>query len=95
MCGKYKNNILYDSDSGSGQQLHFQSSPGNVAVVGGQRNGRFSQNGKLGNSCVRVTKSKLYDSQVRDHAVHSDLNVKNSAHICRYIVCSSGTVAAI
>ena len=53
MCGKYKNiNYIYDSDSGSGLQLHSQSSPGDLTVVEGQRNGKFSQNGKLGHSCV-------------------------------------------
>ena len=31
---------LYDSDSGSGLQLYFQSSTG-------ERNGKYSQNGKL------------------------------------------------
>ena len=42
MCGKYENiNHNYDSDSGSGLQLHTQSSPG-------ERNGKFGQNGKLG-----------------------------------------------
>ena len=44
-------------------------------MADGQRNGKFSlngkfgQNGKLGHSCVRVTKSRLYDSQVRDHVI--------------------------
>ena len=50
---------LYDSDSGPGQQLHSRSSPGDVAVAEGQRNGKFSQNGKLGDSCVRVSKGRL------------------------------------
>ena len=45
---------LYDSDSGPGQQLHYQSSPGDRAVVEEEKNGRFSQNGKLGHSCVSV-----------------------------------------
>ena len=36
---------LYDSDSGPGHQHHFQSSPG-------ERNGKFSQNGKLGHTCT-------------------------------------------
>ena len=45
---------LYDSDSGFGQHLHSQSSPGDLAVVEGQRNGKFSRNGKLGHSCARV-----------------------------------------
>ena len=66
---------LYDSGSGPGQQLHSQSSPGELAVAEGQRNGMFSlngkfgQNGKLGHSCVRVTKGRLYDSRVRDHII--------------------------
>ena len=47
--GKYKNiNYNYDSDSGPGQELHFQSSPGDLAVVEGQKNGKFNQNGKFG-----------------------------------------------
>ena len=50
---------LYDNDSGPGQQLHSQSSPGDQAVVEGQRDGKFSQNGKLDHLCVRVTKSRL------------------------------------
>ena len=39
---------LYDSDSGPGHQLHYQSSPGDVAAFEEQRNGKFSQNGKFG-----------------------------------------------
>ena len=42
---KYK---LYDSESGPGQQLHSQSSHGDLTRVEGQRNGKFSQNGKFG-----------------------------------------------
>ena len=55
---------LYDSDSGPGQQLHSQSSRG-------ERNGKFSQsgkNGKLGHSCVRVTKGRPYDFWVSSSA---------------------------
>ena len=33
---------LYDSDSGSGQKLHSQSSLGDLAMVEGQKNGKFS-----------------------------------------------------
>ena len=54
---------LYDSDSGSGQQLHCQISARDLAVTEGQRNGKFSLNGKLGHLCAKVTKSRLYDSQ--------------------------------
>ena len=46
----------------------------------GQRNGEFSQNGKLGRSCARVTKRRLYESRVRDHVVHLSLNVSSSTH---------------
>ena len=38
---------LYDSDSGSGLQLHARSSPG-------ERSGKFSQNGKFGQSKVHL-----------------------------------------
>ena len=53
---------LYDSDSGPGRQLHFRSSPR-------ERNGKFSQNGKLGHSCTNVTKVNPYDSRVSYHAI--------------------------
>ena len=36
---------LYDSDSGSGLQLHTQSSPG-------ERSGKFNQNGKFGQNAL-------------------------------------------
>ena len=55
----------------------------------GQSNGKFSlnckfgQNRKLGHSCVRVTKDRIYDSWVRDHViVHLGLNVSSFAHNC-------------
>ena len=84
---------LYDSDSGPGQQLHSQSSPGDLAVVEGQR---FSQNGMLGHSCVRVTKGRPYDSRVSDHIiVHLGLNVSSSAHNCGCMVDGGNTMAAI
>ena len=38
---KIRKHKLYDSDSGSGLQLHTQFSPG-------ERSGKFSQNGKFG-----------------------------------------------
>ena len=70
---------LYDSDSESGQQLHFQSSPGERYGKFSQ-NGKFGQNGKLGHSCTNVTKGKLYGFQDSDHAiVHLGLNVSSSA----------------
>ena len=80
---------LYDSDSGPGQQLHSRSSPG-------ERNGKFSQNGKLGHSCTNMTKGKLYGSQDSDHAiVYLGLNVSSSAHNCGCVVDGGNATAAI
>ena len=65
-------------------------------MVEGQRNGKFCQNGKLGHSCARVTKSRLYDSRVRDHVVvHLGLNVNSSTHNCGCVVDGGCTMAAI
>ena len=65
-------------------------------MVEGQRNGKFSQNGKLGHSCVRVTKGRLYDSRIRDHVtVHLGLNVSSFAHNCGCMVDGGNTMAAI
>ena len=74
---------LYDSDSGSGQQLHSQSSPGERNGKFSQ-NGKFGQNGKLGHSCVRVTKGRPYDSRV-----------SISAHNCGCMFDGGGAMAAI
>ena len=80
---------LYDSDSGLGQQLHSQSSPG-------ERNGKFGQNGNLGHSCTKVTKGRLYDSRVRDHViVYVGSNVKSFAHNCGCLVNGGKAMAAI
>ena len=55
-----------------------------------QGNGRFSlngnkfgQNGKLGHSCVRVTKGRLFDSRVRDHVI---VHISSSTHNCGCVV---------
>ena len=54
----------YDSDSGPGQQLYSQSSPGDLAVVEGQRNGKFSQNGKLVTHVLELRRAgRLYESR--------------------------------
>ena len=45
---------------GPGQQLHSQFSSE-------ERNSKLSQNGTLGHTCVKMMKSRLYDSRVRDH----------------------------
>ena len=80
---------LYDSDSGPGRQLHSRSSPR-------ERNGKFSQNGKLGYSCTNVTKAKSYDSRVSYHTiVHLGLNVSSSAHNCGCVVDGGKAMAAI
>ena len=83
---------LYDSGSEPSKQLPSQSSPGDLAVAEGQRNGKFSLNGKfgqnvIGHSCVRVTKGKFCDSRVRDRViVQLGLNVNSSAHDCGCVV---------
>ena len=84
---------LYDSGSGPGQQLHCQSSPGDLAVIEGLK---FGQNGKFGHLCVRVTKGKLYDSRVSDCViVHLGLNVSISTHNCGCVVDGGNAMAAI
>ena len=57
-------------------------------MIEGQRNG------KLGHSCARVMKSKLYDSRVRDHViVHLGLNVNSTADNCGCVVDGGGDMA--
>ena len=72
---------LYDSDSGSGQQLHCQSSPGESNGKFSQ-NGKFGQNGKLGHSCVRVMRCRPYDSRVSSYS-----------HNCGCVVDEGGAMA--
>ena len=66
-----------------------------VSMVEGQRDGKLSQNGKLGHSCARVMKSRLYETQVRDHVLHLGLNVSSSAHNCGCVVDGGNVMAAI
>ena len=78
---------LYDSDLGPCQQLHSRSSPG-------ERNGKFSQNGKLGHSCTNVTKGKLYGSQ--DSVCYCAFRyVSSSAHNCGCVVDGGNAMVAI
>ena len=49
----------YDSDPGSGLQLHTQSSPGERSGKFGQ-NGKFSQNGKFGQNGMSGQKGKVH-----------------------------------
>ena len=67
-------------------ELHTQSSHGNLAVVERQRDGNFILNGKLGISCARVTKSRLYESWVRDHVVRLGMNESSSFQNCGSLV---------
>ena len=48
-----RKNKLYDSDSGSGLQLHTQSSSG-------ERSGKFNQNGKFGQNGMYGQKGKVH-----------------------------------
>ena len=54
----------------------------------------FSQSGKLGHSCARVTRGRLYESRVRDHVVHLGLNASSSARNCGCVVDGGNTMAA-
>ena len=42
-----------------------------------------------------VTKSRFYDSWVRDHVVYLGLNVRCSAHNCGYVVNGGNAMAVI
>ena len=75
---------LNDSDSGSGLQLHTQSSPG-------ERNGEFSQNGKFGQNGKLSHNGK---SGQRGE-VHLGPNVSSSSHDCGCMVDGSGAMPAI
>ena len=84
---------LYESDSGSGQQLHSRSSSGERNGKFSQ-NGKFGQNGKLSHSCTNMTKGKLYGSRDSDHAlVHLGLNVSSSSHNCGGVINGGNTMA--
>ena len=79
-----RKNKLYDSDSGSGLQLHTQSSSGERSGKFSP-NGKFSQNGKFGQNGMSGQKGK----------VHLGPNVSNSAHYRGCVVNGSGAMAAI
>ena len=64
-------------------------------MIDGQRNGKLSQNGKLGRSCARVTKGKFSESWVKHHVVHLGINVSSSAHNCGCVVDGGNAMAAI
>ena len=70
---------LYDSDSGSGLQLHTWSSPG-------ERSGKLSQNGKFSQNGM---------SACQKGKVHLGPNVSSSAHNHGCVVNGSGAMAAI
>ena len=77
---------LYDSDSGSSQQLHTWSSHG-------ERNGRFSQNGKFGQNGGLSQNGKFG----RNGKVHlrTGPSVSSSAHDCECMVDGGGAMAVI
>ena len=75
---------LYDSDSGSGLQLHTQSSPG-------ERSGKFSQNVKL----VQNGKFSQNGISGQKGRVHLGPNVNSSPHDRGCMVNGSGAMAAI
>ena len=71
---------LYDSDSGSGLQLHTKSSPG-------ERSGKFSQNGKFGQNGMSGQKGKVYLGPNASSSAHD--------HGCVVNINGSGAMAAI
>ena len=75
---------LYDSDSGSGLQLHTHSSPG-------QRSGKFSQNGKFGQN-GKFSQNGMSGQKGK---VHLEPNLSSSAHDRGCVVNLSGAMAAI
>ena len=79
-----KHKLYYDSDSGSGLQLHTQSSPGERSGKFSQ-NGKFDQNGKFSQNGMSGQKGK----------VHLGPNVSSSAHDCGCVVNGFGAMAAI
>ena len=80
---------LYNSDSGSGLQLHARSSPG-------ERNGKFSQNGKFGQNGKFSQNGKVgHGMSGQKGKVHLGPNVSSSAHYRGCVVNGSGAMAAI
>ena len=75
---------LYDSDSGSGLQLHSQSSTG-------ERNGKFSQNGKFGQN-GKFSQNGISGQKGK---VYLGPNVSSSSHGRGWVVNVSGAMAAI
>ena len=72
------------SDSGSGLQLHTQSSPGERSGKF-SKNCKFGQNGKFGENGMSGQKGK----------VHLSPNVSSSAHDHGCVVNGSGATVAI
>ena len=71
---KIRKHKLYDTDSGSGLQLHTQSSPRKRSGKFSQ-NGTFGQNGKFSQTGMSGQKGK----------VHLGPNVSSSTHDCGHM----------
>ena len=67
---KIRKHKLYDSDSGSGLQLHTQSSPG-------ERSGKFSQNGRFGPN-GKFSQNGKFDHSGQKGKVYLGPNVSSS-----------------
>ena len=81
---------LYDSDSGSGLQLHTQSSPG-------ERSGKFSQNGKFVQNGKFAQNGKFSQNGMSGQKgkVHLGPNVSSSTQDHGCVGNGSGAMAAI
>ena len=94
MCDRYNNiNYVKVTQVMVNNIILGLPSPGDLAVVEWQRNGKFNRNGKVGQNaklgylCVRATKGKLYYLWVKYHViVHLDLNVRSSTQNFRGVV---------
>ena len=76
---------LYDGDSGSGVQLHIQSSPG-------ERNGKFSQNGTFSQNGNLSQNGKSIKCV---KCIYVGLNVSSFTHGCGCMVNGGDAMAAI
>ena len=86
--GNTKTYKFYDSDSGSGLQLHTQSSPG-------ERNGKFSQNGKFGQNGKFSQNGKFGQNGMSGQKGKVHLGPYVSTHYRGCMVNGSGAMAAI
>ena len=94
MC-EIRKHKLYDSDSGSGLQLHTESSPGERSGKF-SKNCKFGQNGKLNQNGKFGQNGKFSQNHMSGQKgkVHLGTNVSSSIHDCGCVVDGGGAMAA-